>query len=307
MKSPPAAPRPSFLGPVAPSITRLRSFSKPQNYVAVSGGAAHLKELAGGLYALAERTEVLGCVGTSAGALATAGLAFGIGRKEMESVLVDMLQGNKVLDLSVFAWQRYGLCQWNVMKETVRKVWGEKTRMGEAAIPFAVVVSDLYTRTPRVFSSWATPLVKLDEVLPASSAIPFLVAAQTIPSANTGNRLYCDGGVADNFALDVFADKAEPTVGLCLQHQAGSDEERIERINNLKDYVLAVASLALWESTDVAGRHDDRVIVIKTTGSGFDFNQKPDQIRQSVEYGRRQVIAALEASSAAAKPPRTDS
>jgi predicted acylesterase/phospholipase RssA len=305
---PSPAPRPSFLGPVAPAITRLRSPSRPQNYVAVSGGAAHLKELAGGLYALDEKTTILGCVGTSAGALASAAVAFGIDRREMESVLVDMLQGNKVLDMSVFAWQRYGLCHWNVMKKTVRKVWGEKTRMGEAAIPFAVVVSDLYTRTPRVFSSWDTPLVKLDEVLPASSAIPFLVAAQTIPSANTGNRLYCDGGVADNFALDVFADKAEPTVGLCLQHQA--DEERIERINSLKDYVLAVASLALWESTDVAGRRDDRVIAIKTTGSGFDFNQKPDQIRQSVEDGRRQVIAALEAASSAAssaKSPRTES
>lgn len=303
MKSSPAAPRPSFLGPTAPTITRLRSPSRPQNYVAVSGGAAHLKELAGGLYALDEKTTVLGCVGTSAGALATAGLAFGIGRKEMESVLVDMLQGNKVLDLSVFAWQRYGLCHWNVMKETVRKVWGEKTRMGEAAIPFAVVVSDLYTRTPRVFSSWATPLVKLDEVLPASSAIPFLAAAQMIPSADTGNRLYCDGGVADNFAIDVFADKAEPTVGLCLQHQA---ETSIERIDGLKDYVIAVASLALWESTDVAGRRDDRVIAIKTTGSGFDFNQKPDQIRQGIESGRRQVIEALEASSTS-KPPRTES
>ena len=291
--------RPAFLGPVAPSIPRLRGFSKPQNYVAVSGGAAHLKELAGGLYALAERTEVLGCVGTSAGALASAAVAFGVGRKEMEDLLVDMLQGNKVLDTSVFAWQRYGLCHWNVMKETVRKVWGPNTRMGEAAIPLAVVVSDLYTRTPRVFSSWSTPFVKLDEVLPASSAIPFLAAAQTIPSAETGNRLYCDGGVADNFALDVFADKSEPTVGLCLYRQA---EPSIERINGLKDYVLAVASLALWESADVSARDDDRVIAIQTTGSGFDFNQKPDQIRKGIEDGRRQVIAALEPSTTPSTP-----
>lgn len=286
--------RPSFLGPVAPFIPRVKSPTKPQNYVAVSGGAAHLKELAGGLYALAERSEVLGCVGTSAGALASAAIAFGVGRKEMEDLLVDMLQSNKVLDASIFAWQRYGICRWEVMRDTVRKVWGPSTRMGEAAIPLAVVVSDLYTRTPRVFSSWATPRVKLDEVLPASSAIPFLAAAQTIPSADTGNRLYCDGGVADNFALDVFADKPEPTVGLCLYRQV---EPSIDRINGFRDYVLAVASLALWESADVSARNDDRVIAIQTTGSGFDFNQKPDQIRKGIEDGRRQVIEALEKTS----------
>jgi hypothetical protein len=105
--------------------------------------------------------------------------------------------------------------------------------------------------------------------------------------------------VADNFALDVFADKSEPTVGLCLYRQA---EPSIERINGLKDYVLAVASLALWESADVSARDDDRVIAIQTTGSGFDFNQKPDQIRKGIEDGRRQVIAALEPSTTPSTP-----
>lgn len=291
----PTPQRPAFLGPVAPNITRLRFGrsvgERPANYVAVSGGAAHIKELAGGLYALAEHTDIVGCVGTSAGSFVSAALAFGIPRGEMENLVVEMLQDNKVLDFSVFAWQRYGLCRWDKIKETIRSVWGPGTRLGEAAMPLAVVVSDTYTKMPAVFSSWATPRVKLEEVLAASSAIPFLAAAQMIPSADTGNRLYCDGGVADNFALDIFADKSDPTVGLCLYGQTSTD---ITPVRSLKDYVLAVASLALWESADVAARTDERVIALKTEGSGFDFSQKPDEIRKGIESGRSQVLEALQ-------------
>jgi len=250
--------------------------------------------LAGGLYALAEKTDVLGCVGTSAGSFVAAAWAFGVCKNEMEDLVVEMLQENKVLDFSVFAWQRYGLCRWDAIKETVRSVWGPGTRLGESAVPLAVVVSDTYTKTPRVFSSWATPRVKLDEVLAASSAIPFLAAAQMIPSADTGNRLYCDGGVSDNFALDVFADKNEPTVGLCLYNQTSTE---VTPVRSLQDYVMAIASLALWESADVAARKDERVIALHTKGSGFNFNQKPADIRESIESGRQQVLEALKKSA----------
>jgi predicted acylesterase/phospholipase RssA len=285
--------RPSFLGPPSPAIPRSlqRPDPRPRCYGVVAGGAAHVKTLAGAAYTLNKHAYVQGWAGTSAGALVSTALAFSLSESAMEKILIDMLQHNRILDFSPFAWGNYGLCRWEALREVVGKTWGKQTVMGEAHLPLAVVVTDLYTRRPRVFSSWATPKVRLNEVLPASAAIPFLAATQTIPSAGTGNRLYCDGGVADNFALDIFADKDERTVGLCLQRQVTDD---VRPVRGLKDYVLAVAETALWESADVAARDDDRVISLVTTDSGFDFNQTPEQIKKGIESGRMQVSSALE-------------
>jgi len=249
-----------------------------------------VKTLAGAAYALDKHAFVQGWAGTSAGALTAAAMAFSLPESDMQKILTDMLQRNRILDFSPFAWSRYGLSKWEALRDVVRKTWGERTMMGEANSALAVVVTDIYTRQPRVFSSWATPKVRLDEVLPATAAIPFLAAAQTIPSADTGNRLYCDGGVADNFALDIFADKPEKTVGLCLQGQVDGE---VRPVRGLRDFVVAVAESALWESADLAARNDERVIPLKTSDSGFDFDQTPEQIRHGIESGRKQVAEAL--------------
>lgn len=291
--------RPSFLGPPSPSIPRTfqRLDPRPRCYGVVAGGAAHVKTLAGAAYALDKHAFVQGWAGTSAGALTAAAMAFALPESDMQKILTNMLQRNRILDFSPFAWGRYGLCKWEVMRDVVRKTWGERTMMGEASIPLAVVVTDLYTRQPRVFSSWATPKVRLDEVLPATAAIPFLAAAQIIPSADTGNRLYCDGGVADNFALDIFADKPEKTVGLCLQGQVDAE---VRPVRGMRDFVVAVAESALWESADLAARNDERIIPLVTKDSGFDFDQTPEQIRHGIESGRTQVSEALSAGVARA-------
>lgn len=267
---------------------------KKKNYVVVAGGAAHIKELAGAMMGFQEKREVLGCAGTSAGALVAASTAFAISKDTVERTLLSVLQDNALLDFSPLAWFKYGICSWEVMKDVIEDVWGSDARLGDANIPLAVIVSDLETRKPRTFSSWETPHVRLAETLAASSAIPFLVAAQTIPSAGTitGNskRLFCDGGIADNFALDTFADKEEPTVGLCLYGQVDSTPKPIK---SLTDYIASVASLALWESADISARRDDRVIALKSNGGGFDFDQTPAQIKEGIEHGKIQVLEAL--------------
>jgi predicted acylesterase/phospholipase RssA len=281
------------LGPAAPAPThRNVPGNQPERYIAGAGAAANIKEILGATYTLAKHADIIGVVGTSAGCLATAGLAMGVPEDQAEAEVVNLLQKNRILDISPFAWGSYGLCRWEVLRDTVAKIFGKKAKLGDANIPMAVVVSDVYTRQPVVFSSWATPQVLLIECLPASSAIPFLAAAQKIPSAGTGNRLYCDGGVADNFALDVFADKRAPTVGLCLDRQMKHEPKRI---GGLRDYIIAVAELALWESGDVSARDDDRVVPLQAKGSGFNFNQTPDEIKAGIQHGRQQVLDAIAA------------
>ena len=69
--------------------------------VVTSGGASHVATLAGALYALDKRVEIAGVGGTSAGALASIGYAFGIPQETVFRLIADLLKDNRVRDKSV--------------------------------------------------------------------------------------------------------------------------------------------------------------------------------------------------------------
>lgn len=262
----------------------------------VSGGASHVATLAGALYALDEVVAVTATGGTSAGALASIGLAFGVSPTVVFRVLSDLLTGNKVLDRKITGplSPGYGFCRWGVVREAVRELVGPRARMGDAAIPLFVVVTDTYTRRPRVLSSWETPDVFVDEAGAATAAVWPLADLQTIPSLGTGNRLYGDGGFVNNYPVDVYDGiPGDPVIGLRLEQDDSDGDGQID-IRPVRSPVEAAIAMAEATLANAGAprvhRSDFADVRIRTGGSGFDFNLSETEIRARWLRGRRVVI-----------------
>lgn len=263
--------------------------------VVLSGGASHVATLAGALYQAAALFDVATVGGTSAGALASIGYAFGRTADEVFAVLLDLLQNDRVLDRSVFAMTARGggLCHWDRVREAIRKLVGKGARMRDAKVPLFVVVTDGYTRRPVVISSWdpATRDVLVEDAGTTTAAIWPLAKMQTIPDLGRGNRLYFDGGFTMNYPVKVCETHADPTVGLRIDPDLDGDgEPDVEPIRDVVAAAKAVAESALYGSNEPNMTRADFVDVrVHGIGSGFDFSLTPEEIRARWACGRDTV------------------
>lgn len=267
-----------------------------------SGGASHVATLAGALYALDEVADVTAVGGTSAGALASIGLAFGVPSSTVFKVLTRLLQENRVLDKKITGplSRGYGFCKWNVIREAVRELVGPAACMGDAVIPLFVVVTDSYTRKPVVISSWnpSTAHVKVDEAGTATAAVWPIADLQQIPSLGFGNRLYGDGGFVKNYPVGVFDGDHEgvsndPVVGLRLEQDDVDGDGQIDLtpVRSPLAAAIAMAEATLNNAGEPdTSRGDFEDVRIRCGGSGFDFDLSDVEIKARWLRGRRAVI-----------------
>lgn len=269
--------------------------------VVTAGGASHVATLAGALFALDKRVEIVGVGGTSAGALASIGLAFGVPAEQVFATLRRLLKDNRVLDKSIrtatgragFDGPGFGLCRWDTVREAIRDMIGPGKRMRDAEIPLFVTVVDTYTRRGRVISSWdpATRDVFVDEAGAATAAVWPLAAMQPIPSLGTGNRLYADGGFWRNYPIEVFEHAPESTIGLRLVSGDDDGEPDVTPVRSHLDASVAMLEAMLHNaSTPNTRRADFTDVAISSIGSGFDFDLTDEEIRARWFAGRRAAL-----------------
>lgn len=254
--------------------------------VVLSGGAGNMPCLSEALDVAKRVVRPRRLGGTSAGGLKALFEAFRVPADEQIAVQRELLSNNKLLDASVIALANGSLCRWRVIGETTDRVLGRGARLGDAAIPVFVVVSDLYQRKPLVVSSWEHPDVLVREVASATSAIWPVAAFQTIPSLGTGNRKFFDGGFAKNFAMDVFDDDpTTPTLGITLGVPPGG-VFRPARTRIAE--ALGVLETMLYSSDHgwLSSKNCSRAIVIPSDFDGFDFNQSESQFDARRLLGR---------------------
>lgn len=252
----------------------------------LQGGGSNIVGMAGAAYELERRHQFARVCGTSAGGLLALALAFRVPEDRLRAFLEHYLQGNRLLDgdIGTFLF-RWGWCKGDVLRIAARRLIGEGARLGDAPVPVAVVVGDLYQRTPRVLSSWATPDVDVGDAAVATAAIPGVFAPQTIRGLGKGTetRLHCDGGVALNFALGVFDDDPRPTIGI-RPHDASTD--RGQAVRDLPGLLIALASLRQW-AADNSHRTSkrDHVVVDVDASDGLDFSLSSDDIGKRWQLG----------------------
>lgn len=264
---------------------------KEQVDVVIAGGASHVVTLAGACSQLDLEVDILRVGGSSAGATRAAGLAFGISEQEMRALMHKFLVNDYLKDRSWNPLNRFGIYAGDRMYAALVGVFGNK-RMGEALIPLKIMVCDLYTRQPVAISS-DNPKhagIKVADALRCSAAIPVFFKAWMLPEF-TGNRLYCDGGTAANFALGMFDDSDRRTIGLRLKPNAPDD---VRPVRDLASFAEAVAELVMWASDNahISKKHHADVIMIPQLGSGFDFALTKELIDDRWQAGVDAVKAA---------------
>lgn len=237
----------------------------------VQGGGSNICGLAGAAYELGRKHQFARVAGTSAGGLLALALAFKVPEDRLRAMLLHYLADNLLIDgdLGTFL-TRWGWCRGDVLRKATTQLIGEGARLGDALVPVAVVVGDLYMREPRILTSWGTPNALVADVAVATSAIPGVFAPQTIRGLDVGNRLHCDGGVAMNFALGLFDDDPRPTIGI---RPAGSAAKRPEPVRNLQALLFALAGMRQWaaDHSSATGK-ENHVVVDVVGGDGLDFS-----------------------------------
>lgn len=254
----------------------------------LQGGGSNICGLAGAASALGKRASVARVAGTSAGGLLALALAFRVPEDRLRAFLEHYLADGRLLDgdIGAFLW-RWGWCRGDVLRKATQQLIGEGACLGDAALPVAVVVGDLYARQPRVLSSWATPSVLVCDAAVATSAIPGVFAPQTIRGLDVGNRLHCDGGVSMNFALGLFDDDPRPTVGL---RPVNGDPKQLEPVRDLRSLLFALAGLRQWAADHSHASSKVAQTVVDVPGEdGLDFRLSAGDIERRWTAGMQAV------------------
>jgi predicted acylesterase/phospholipase RssA len=258
--------------------------------VVISGGASHIVSLCAAVQALRNYRSFNRIGGTSAGGVVALMEAFGIPYSKQVKLIHTMVTKNGIMDPHPKAWVNGAVTQWRRIPQMTQRVIGKDTVLGESKIPVFVIVCDAYEGRPRMLSSWGTPDVLVSEAAAATSAIYPLADMQTIPSSGTGNRLYFDGGFAQNFAMEAFDDMPEvETVGIRMD----TSTVTVIPVRSVKDRLIAIARNMLWSSSNayLSVKPHARMVTIVSPYDGLSFDQSQKEFLDRITIGSRAVHA----------------
>jgi predicted acylesterase/phospholipase RssA len=217
--------------------------------------------------------------GTSGGALVAAGVAHGMEPGTMLDLAKAAL-GAGAYDaepLMLFA-RGWGVSPAERIGRLLRKHF--PGTMGEAALPWKALVVDVEERAPVVLDSTLTPNLPTADVVLASMAIPFAFRARKIPGVP---GLFCDGGVAANFAMSVFDDAPHRrTVGIRFR---GVTVRR--PVSTIVEYALAVQATLVDNANRsyVSKKRYADVIEVVSRGDSMDFTMTPADVQARFNEG----------------------
>ena len=240
---------------------------------------------AGGVMRLQETYTITDICGTSGGSIIAAAVASGYNGSTLEQLVLSTdPKTNGLIDVSVFGllFRGWGLVKGNKIEMFMRDHFAATFK--DTKIPLSVVTTNLSQHKQVVFSSSSTPDMSVSRAVRVSLSIPGVFKAVDI-----GGDLYVDGGVMDNFDLDVFGD-GEGVMGLRM---GGEDDlAPPERITGVEQYIGAVVS-AMFSSMNRAHIQDaTKAKVIALDSKGFkslNLNMTMDDIKHMIELGYSQV------------------
>ncbi|HEX3131579.1 MAG TPA: patatin-like phospholipase family protein [Thermoanaerobaculia bacterium] len=239
--------------------------------------------------------------GTSAGSIAAALIALGYSPSEMQSLMLDLNfqqfeDGSDLGGPSRF-FRRFGWFTGDYFLEWMQCRVKEKTGNPDATFAdlhkdrskfrdLFVVSSDLSRRRSQVFSYEKSPDLPVAQAVRASMSIPLFFEAFYIDDKlfrETGQRqdLFVDGGVFDNYPIELFDQKGvnPQTLGLFLSNlEAPTNPDY--RIDSFPEYARNLFEALLNVQVNAFNNNPDdkkRTIVIDNLGvrtTDFDLSQE---------------------------------
>jgi predicted acylesterase/phospholipase RssA len=262
--------------------------------IAVAGGGTNVIGLHRALRVVMARlaaadVAVAGLFGASAGGLAALAVAFGTDEQRVDSQLEGacsrgrLVRGGPLTLLARGAWATM-----DTFKQQAALVLPGDPLLTDATIPVGCMVSDLWTRQPRLLASWSTPHAHAIDVAAATAAIPLVFERQKVRGIGTQHD-HVDGGVVKNLPADEADRFGCPVIS--LRPAVGHHEPREPK--GPLGRLLACAELLHhsanhgWESD-----HPESVVIDVPGGNGFDFDVDHD------EAVRRRRVATIAADAA---------
>lgn len=254
--------------------------------IVFSGGGARGLAHAGVIQRLVEAGAPLDRVGgCSAGAFAAA--LFAMRRSPAEIVDICREEFVERHPWNDFGVPREGLTKGKRVREMLLRVFGD-TRIEELSLSMFAVSADLATGDLVVHRSG---LVR--EALAASMAIPGIA-----PPIQLDGRLLVDGGILDNFPVDVMVETGEgPVIGVDVMRQFPMPDRSLVRGRGTREAGPGIVStlarsmvLGGWQRSEQNRRAADLLIspAVDTIGM-FDF----DRLDEAIDAGWRAADLAL--------------
>lgn len=195
--------------------------------ITLSGGGIRGIAHAGVLQALEENGLQPTCIsGASAGAMVGALYASGV--KPFE--ILEILNHTSFFGFHNFNWRKPGFFNLSFLESLLKKHMKIK-RFEDLPIEFHTVATNLITANTRVFSE--------GEIIPAviaSSSFPLVFSPIEIDGV-----LYSDGGITNNFPVNVIRNKCEHLLGVYVSPLHEIDSKRLSSSLKLADRVYRIA------------------------------------------------------------------
>jgi NTE family protein len=229
--------------------------------------------------------------GTSSGALIASGLVIGFSIEELEELLVklDFKQFKDINSDGILSFfDNYGLDNCSQFDKLFRIMM--KKKIGDENITFhdlylltnktlTIVATNLNRKQTTYFSHENTPYVKVIDAIIASISLPILYYPKKID-----NELYLDGGITNNFAIDIFKDKKKETIGALVM-----SNNKYEEINNFLDIISSIVFCGVENKSKELVMEYKNIIVLNNEIDSTDFSIKRDSKIKSIKDGYEQT------------------
>lgn len=223
-------------------------------------------------------------VGTSGGSIVASFLASGHTPK-YGLELAEKIVPQQIIGINWGFWRQghWGICDLSKLEKALAPHVAKT--FAEVKTPLHVIATDVNTQSEVVYSSKGTPTASVPKAVRASATVPFLFAP-----AQDGQALLIDGGVTDNFAIDMIPG----AVGILLRSGGGE----VKPPKTLIQFATAALDCMMRaiEKEHIEDAIYARVIQVKVPWSSMDFwRVTPEVIRKLYQVGYDAVAAKIAA------------
>lgn len=193
----------------------------------LSGGGTKGIAHAGVLRFLEEQNIKIDIIaGTSAGALVAALYGFGQTTEE----ILKFFQSVNFFHWKHFVINQPGIVSSDIFRTYLKPILG-KAKIKDSKIPLLLTATDLCSGKLEVFDEETSVI----DAIISSAAIPGIATPHTL-----GEKVYCDGGVVNNFPADLLSEKAERLIGIYLSPIIKINKHQVKSIRSVLTRALDI-------------------------------------------------------------------
>ena len=147
------------------------------------------------------------------------------------------------------------------------------------------------------FSYKTTPNMEVWQALRISISFPII-----FNKVDLNNKIYCDGGLTDNFPIEIFDNDLDRTIAISI-----TSKQTVPKIENFHSYLIRILFiLASQKQHDLCNKYSENVINIILNSSISSINFENDEKKYLILEGYKQFMEQFENLKICKKCPITN-